>query len=129
VGLFDPDKPPNCGREIMTYRESVANAKPYVTGLIIGLIAAPIVGFSAGWVTTSGASADAVENARIETLAGVCADAVQKSFASQSMDLATLKGWDNRAARDDVVAKTMATIEVPDLLAANIRAGCGKTLA
>ncbi len=113
----------------MTYNDSVARGKPYVTGFVLGLVAAPIIAFSAGWVSTSGASANAVENARIETLAGVCSDHAQKSFASQNLDLATLKGWDNRAARDDLVAKTMANIEVPDQLAAKISAGCSKTLA
>src|SRR5688572_8327699 len=76
----------------MTYNDSVATGKPYITGFILGLVAAPIIAFSAGWVSTSGAGAEAVENARIETLAGVCSDTVQKSFASQNMDLATLKG-------------------------------------
>ena len=113
----------------MTYNESVAKGKPYLTGFILGLIAAPIIAFSAGWVSTSGASAEAVENARIETLAGVCSDTVQKSFASQNMDLATLKGWDNRTAREDVVATTMAGIAVPDSLARKVTSGCSKTLA
>ena len=102
---------------------------PYITGFVLGLIAAPIIAFSAGWVSTTGARADAVENARIESLAGVCSDTVQKSFASQNMDLATLKGWDNRTARNELVAKTMADITVPDQLAAQIGAECSKALA
>jgi hypothetical protein len=114
---------------MMSYTESATKAKPYITGFVVGLIAAPIIAFSAGWVSTTGARADAVENARIDTLAGVCSDTVQKSFASQSMDLATLKGWDNRGVRDDVVTKTMANIAVPEPLAAKITAGCSKTLA
>ncbi len=113
----------------MTYNESVARGKPYITGFVVGLVAAPIIAFSAGWVSTSGASAEAVENARIETLAGVCSDTVQRSFASQSMDLATLKGWDNRLARDDLVATTMAGIQVPKALTGKVIAGCSKTLA
>ena len=113
----------------MTYNESVARGKPYLAGFAVGLLAAPIIAFGAGWVTTSGASAEAVEKARIDTLAGVCSDTVHKSFTAQSMDLAALKGWGNRAARDELVAETMASIEVPDLLAAQISAGCSKTLA
>src|SRR5688572_7562027 len=113
----------------MTYNESVAKGKPYLTGFILGLIAAPIIAFSAGWVSTSGPSAEAVENARVETFAGVCSDTVQKSFASQNMDLATLKGWDNRTAREDLVAATMAGIAVPDSLARKVTSGCSKTLA
>ena len=64
-----------------------------------------------------------------ETLAGVCSDSVKRSFASQNIDLATIKGWGNRAARGDLVAKAMTSIEVPDLLASQISAGCSKTLA
>src|SRR5207237_1071660 len=79
----------------------VEKGKPYITGFIVGLVAAPIIAFSAGWVSTTGARAQAVENARIDTLAGICSDMVQKSLASQSKDLATIKGWDNRAARHD----------------------------
>ena len=107
----------------------VAKGKPYVTGFVLGLIAAPIIAFGAGWVSTTGARAEAVENARIETLADVCSDTVHRSFASQGMDLTTLKGWANRAAREDLVTTTMANIEVPDLLAGRITAGCSKSLA
>ncbi len=113
----------------MTYAQNAARTKPYVTGCLVGLLAAPIIAFSAGWVSTSGARADAVENARVETLAGVCSNVVIRSFASQNLDLATLKGWGNRAAREDIVAKTMTGIEVPDLLASRITAECSKVLA
>jgi hypothetical protein len=113
----------------MTFDQRVATAKPYITGFIVGIIAAPVIAFSAGWISTSGARAEAVENARIETLAGVCSDHVQRSFAAQGMDLATLKGWDNRTARDELVARTMADIEVPDSLAGKITSGCSKSLA
>jgi hypothetical protein len=113
----------------MSNNQTLEKGKLYATGFVLGLIAAPIIAFSAGWVTTSGARSAAVENARVETLAGVCADTVQRSYASQSMDLATLKGYDNRAARDDVVTKTVANIHVPDSLANKITAGCSKSLA
>jgi hypothetical protein len=113
----------------MTYGQRVEKAKPYLTGFIVGLVAAPIIAFSAGWVSTSGARAEAVQNARIDTLAGVCSNSVQKAFATESKDLATLKGWDNRAVRDDVVAKTMANIEVPKPLVSAVSNGCSATLA
>jgi len=113
----------------MSYSESIVSAKPYITGFVIGVIAAPIVAFSAGWVSTSWARAEAVERAQIDTLAGVCSNKVVRSFAAQNLHLATLKGWDHRAARNDLVTKAMTEIEVPDLLAAQIVAGCNKTLA
>ena len=55
----------------MTFSQRVDSGKPYLTGFILGLIAAPIIAFSAGWVSTSGARAEAVENARGETLTGI----------------------------------------------------------
>ena len=44
----------------MTFEQRLAASKPYITGFVLGLIAAPIIGFGAGWVSTSGARASAV---------------------------------------------------------------------
>ena len=113
----------------MTFNQRRQASKPYLTGLVLGLIAAPVIAFSAGWVTTSGARDEAVQTARIDTLAGVCSEVAQKSWASQSLDLATLKGYDNRAQREELVTATMAGIQVPEELAAKISSGCNRTLA
>jgi hypothetical protein len=113
----------------MTMNERIQNGKPYVWGFVAGLVAAPIIGFSAGWVSTSGARADAVETARVETMADFCSAAAEKSWAAQNMDLAALKGWDNRAKREEVVAAAMAGIQVPELLVKQVSNGCSKTLA
>jgi hypothetical protein len=113
----------------MTFSQRVEAGKPYLTGFILGLVAAPIVAFSAGWVSTTGARAEAVENGRIEVLADVCSDAATRLSTTQSMDLTTLKGWDNRAKRDAFVAETMATIQVPEDLATRVSAQCGRTFA
>jgi hypothetical protein len=107
----------------------VQNGKPYLWGFVAGLIAAPIIAFSAGWVSTTGARTASVETARVETLAGVCSSAAQKSWAAQSMDLASLKGWDNHAKREALVAATMADIQVPQPLVRQVSNGCNKTLA
>lgn len=113
----------------MTLSDRTEKAKPYITGFVLGLIAAPIIAFSAGWVSTTGARAEAVENARIETLAGVCSEAAQKSIAAQSMDPTALKGRDNRAKREEVVASAMAGMQVPEPLVRKVTSGCDKTLA
>ena len=113
----------------MTYDQRIAKGKPYITGVILGLIAAPIIAFSAGWVSTSGARATAVENARVETFAGVCSDAAQKMAVSQSFDLTTLKGYDNRVNREEIVAAAMADISVPEDLVRKVSNGCNRTLA
>jgi hypothetical protein len=113
----------------MTFSQRIENGKPYLTGFILGLIAAPVIAFSAGWVSTTGARAEAVENARVETLSGICSAEAQKSWASQKMDLAALKGWDNRVVREELIATTISGIEVPEPLLKKVSAGCNRTLS
>lgn len=113
----------------MTFSQRFEHGKPYFTGFVVGLIAAPIIAFSAGWVSTTGARTAAVETARVETLAGICSSTAQVSWAAQSMDAAALKGWDNRTKRGELVATTMAGIQVPEPLAKKVSAGCDKLLA
>ena len=113
----------------MTFEQRLAASKPYITGFVLGLIAAPIIGFGAGWVSTSGARASAVEDARIETLAGFCSATAGRMAAAQSADLATFKGYDNRAKREELVKAAMADIQVPDDLMTKVTNSCNRTLA
>jgi len=113
----------------MTFSQRIEHGKPYLMGLILGLIAAPIIAFSAGWVSTTGARTAAVETARVETLAGICSSAAQVSWAAQNMGMAALKGWDNRAKRGELVTATMEGMQVPEPLSKKVSAGCDKTLA
>jgi|KBSMisStaDraftv2_1062788.scaffolds.fasta_scaffold3234823_1 hypothetical protein len=113
----------------MTFDQRWTATKPYVTGFVLGLIAAPIIAFSAGWVSTTSARATAVEDARVETLAGICSSSVGKLAASGNTDLSTLKGYDNRDKREAIVATAMADIQVPADLAKKIAAGCSRTLS
>ncbi|HEX9905762.1 MAG TPA: hypothetical protein VGA77_12420 [Propylenella sp.] len=113
----------------MTFDQRLTVAKPYLTGFVLGLIAAPVVAFSAGWVSTSGARAEAVENARVETLAGICSYSAERIALAKSTDLASIKGYDNRAKREELVAAAMADLQVPDELARKVSSGCNRTLA
>ena len=113
----------------MTFDQRVQTGKPYLMGFILGLIAAPIIAFSAGWVSTSGASATAVENARVETLAGICSGAVGRLAAAQSTDLAAIKGYDNRVKREELVAAAVADLQMPEDLVRKVSSGCSRTLA
>ena len=112
----------------MTVNQRVQSAKSYIWGFVAGLIAAPIIAFSAGWVSTTGARAEAVELAKVETLAGICTAGAQKSWAAQNMDLAALKGWDNRVKREELVA-TLSDIDMPEPLVKKVTNGCNKSLA
>jgi hypothetical protein len=113
----------------MTFEQRAAAAKPYIVGFVIGVIAAPIVAFSAGWVATSSARDTAVENARVETLASLCSANAQRIAASQSTDLTTLKGYQNREQRDALVAAALADFQVPEDLTKQVTRACDRTLA
>ena len=113
----------------MTISERIEHGKPYLTGFIFGLIAAPVIAFSAGWVSTTGARAEAVENARVETWAGVCSSSAARSWAEQSIQPASLKGWESREKRQELVAAALAGIQVPEPLVRKVAAGCERTLA
>ena len=113
----------------MDMNQRITRGKPYIVGFVLGLIAAPIIAFSAGWVSTTGARAAAVEDARVETLAGFCSASATQMAAAQSTDLATLKGYDNRAKREELVASAMAGIKMPEELMKKVSNGCNRTLA
>jgi len=113
----------------MTFDQRVQTAKPYLTGLAIGLVAAPIVAFSAGWVSTSSARTEAVQNARIDTLVSICSANAERLAAAQNTDLTTLKGYQNRDARDLLVGAALIDVEVPEELAGKVASGCNRTLA
>jgi len=113
----------------MTFNQRIEAGKPYLTGFVVGLIVAPIVAFSAGWVTTSGARATAVEDARIETLALVCSERAYGVLASESTNVDSFRGFDNRVARNELVARTMADMQVPEALVSRVTSGCSQNLA
>jgi hypothetical protein len=112
----------------MTFDERMRVGKPYITGFILGLIAAPIIAFGAGWVSTSGARADAVEGARVDTLASVCSASAGRIATAEGSDITTFKGYENRAKRDELVTAAMADLQVPDDIAKKVANGCNRTL-
>ncbi|MGH6923120.1 MAG: hypothetical protein ACRED5_05055 [Propylenella sp.] len=113
----------------MTFDQRAAAAKPYITGFVIGVIAAPVIAFSAGWVSTSGARTQAVENARVQTLVNICSANAERIAAAQNTDLATLKGYNNREKRDELVAAALADFQVPDDISKKVMTVCNQTLA
>ncbi len=113
----------------MTFDERTRVAKPYITGFVLGLIAAPIIAFGAGWVSTSGARADAVQSARVDTLAGVCSASAGRIATAEGNDLTTFKGYENRAKRDELVTAAMADLQVPSDITTRVANSCSRTLA
>lgn len=113
----------------MSFNQRMETAKPYLIGFVFGIIAAPIIAFGAGWVSTSGARAEAVEDARIETLTGVCSHKAEQIAAAQDIDPTTLKGFANRDNRTELVASAMADMSVPEAFASRIKSSCNRALA
>lgn len=113
----------------MTLDQILERTKPYAIGLVVGLIAAPIIGFNAGWITTTTASTQAAETARVDALAGICSTAAGRMAAASSTDLAALKGYDNRAKRDELVAAILADIQVPADVLGKVSTSCGHSLS
>ncbi|MDE3799360.1 hypothetical protein CN217_08325 [Sinorhizobium meliloti] len=113
----------------MTFQQSLERRKPYAIGLVVGGFAAPIVGFNAGWITTTTASAQAAETPRGDALTGICSSAAGRMVTARSTGMATLKGYDNRAKRDERVAVIMTDIRVPADILDKISTGCSRSLS
>lgn len=113
----------------MTFDQVLERTKPYAIGLVVGLFAAPIIGFNAGWITTTIASTLAAETARVDALAGICSGAAGRMATATSTDLAALKGYDNRAKRDELVATIMADIQVPADVVGKVSTSCSRSLS
>jgi len=113
----------------MTFDERIQTAKPYLVGFAAGLIAAPIVAFSLGWVSTSSASATAVENARVGTLVGICTSTAGRMASEQNADLATFKTYDNRVKRGELVAAAIGSVQMPEELVKKVTSDCNRALS
>lgn len=79
----------------MNAGEIWGQAKPYLVGGVIGVIAAAVIEFSAGWVVTSGTMAEEVHNARTNAYATVCATNSIESWKADNNDIADLEGYSN----------------------------------
>ena len=99
----------------MTSNQRLKASKPYLQGFMIGLIAAPIIGFSAGWVVTSG-SAHAMaeqqgEKAVIAALTPICvAQFKGQTPEIRTTKLAALQGESSWARGDYVEKQGWATM-------------------
>ncbi|USJ27890.1 hypothetical protein [Ensifer adhaerens] len=113
----------------MTFGQILEHAKPYAIGLVVGLFFSPIIGFNAGWLTTTTASNLAAETARVDALTGICSDTAGRMATATSTDLAALQGYANRAKRDELVATIMANIQVPADVAGKVSTSCSRALS
>jgi ABC-type uncharacterized transport system permease subunit len=102
---------------------------PAVWGIAGGVVGGAIVAFSFGWVTTMSNANTMVQDANIATLASFCSATAGRIAAAESTDLTTLKGYDNRVKREELVKAAMADMEVPEVLKTKVTSSCNRTLA
>lgn len=93
----------------MNTGEIWGQAKPYLVGGAIGVIAAAVIEFSAGWVVTSGTMAEEVQSARVNAYATVCATNSIESWKAENNDMAELEGFSNDQ-RDALIERNMPVL-------------------
>lgn len=93
----------------MNAGEIWGQAKPYLVGGAIGVVAVAVVEFSAGWVVTSGTMAEEVQNARTNAYATVCATNSLESWKAENNDMAELEGFSNDQ-RDALIERNMPVL-------------------
>lgn len=65
----------------------------------------------------------------MDALSGICSSAAGRMATANSTDLATLKGYDNRAKRDELVAAIMADIKIPADVLGKVSTSCSRSLS
>jgi len=107
----------------------VEQAKPYAIGLVGGLVLAPVVALTAGWLVTAGAMAEAVETARVDQLAAICAAEAEETWLAQNRSMDELTGWDNRDVRNDLVTQVLGGFAVASDIRSDVSYDCNGLLS
>lgn len=84
--------------------------KPYITGIVIGLIAAPVIAFSFGWIVTTSSMETSVHEAKLQVLAAACANEATAYRTAENITT-DISGWQERDAREQIAARFVGTLE------------------
>ena len=87
--------------EFVVASTNVQWIKPFLVGLVGGIILAPIVAFSADWLVTTGT----MNSTKIDLLATVCALEAKEDWQVMA-NPPELSGWDNRDARTELAKQS-----------------------
>jgi hypothetical protein len=112
----------------MTAKERFEAAKPYIKGVVGGLVLAPIIAFSFGWVVTTGTMNEAVASAKIEQLAAVCANAATAHWTSENKEMAALEGWEHRDDRENLAKQFAVGLPGNEAIQDDVIDECGDLL-
>lgn len=113
----------------MASGEFFERIKPYGFGFGGGLIVGVIAVFATGWGVTASTMAEAVEEARVQPMASLCAAEAEHAWQAQGKKLEDISGWTNREAREELVTTTMEQWAIPDELKAEVIDACASELA
>lgn len=93
----------------MNTERILTRGRPYLLGGALGVIAAVVIEFSAGWVVTSDTMAEEVHSARANAYATVCATNSMESWKDQGNELEALDGYSNQE-RDALIKQNMPVL-------------------
>lgn len=112
----------------MSIKDWWAKYKPSFIGFGIGLVVAPILMFSSGWVVSSSDVSKAANEATIEAWSTVCINRSTERANETNRPLSDLSGWDNREARQTFVNAIVADMGIPETIRASVTNGCSRSL-
>lgn len=84
--------------------------KPYITGIVIGLVAAPVIAFSFGWIVTTNSMETSVQEAKLQVLAAACADRATAYRTAENITT-DISGWQERDARETLAGRFVVSME------------------
>jgi hypothetical protein len=108
--------------------EAMRKAKPFVWGLVSGIVVATVVGFGAGWVVTAGAKEQAIWTAKTNRLASICAAQATDHWRADGKDPTDLSGWDKREQREALAEQVAGAWRLEERLQRDVMAECGRML-
>ena len=112
----------------MGIKQAASSAKPYLVGAIGGIALAAFGGFGSGWLVTRGTMHDAVADARISSIAQVCADEATSYWKTSNQNLAVLRKWDAWDKREKLAKKFAAGLPEPKGISDRVVSRCADDL-
>lgn len=101
--------------------------KPFLVGLVGGIVLAPIVAFSTDWVVLTGKMNAELRNTRTELLATVCALEAKEDWQVMA-NPPELSGWDNRDARSELAKQSAFVLPGKESAASKVVDECAKKI-
>ncbi len=112
-------------RMIDGMQKRFATIRPYLVGAVVGGIVIMIVSLKAGWVVGAGGHRSALNEARLEVVATVCAQQANAQWLADGNEASGLDGWSNE---DRKALAEQFTPELENIEGADITSLCNEIL-